>query len=130
MAHKPFLTMKARLPSRPEAIDALGVGERGAVQRHVTDEVFRRLPAYMPYKSGDLQGSAYVKTPTRIRVWARYARVQFFGVTKDGRPFDYNREKNPKAGSHWDRRLMADEGAAIVAEANRFVKSRESRGGR
>ena len=130
MANKPFLTMRTRLPSHPEAMAKLGVDERGKVQQHVTEEVFRRIGPYIPFKSGNLRGTAFVKTPTSIRVWARYARVQFFGVTKSGKPFNYNRNGNPKAGSHWDRRLMADEGAAIVADANRFVRGGKGEGGR
>lgn len=129
MANKPFLTMKTSLPSHPKRIESLGVGARGDVQRHVTDEIHRRLPPYMPKKEGFLRSTEFVKTPTRIRVWAKYARAQFFGVTKEGRPFNYNRNGNPKAGSHWDKRLVADEGKAIVADANRYVKKR-GKGGR
>lgn len=129
MVNKPFLTMKTNLPSQPKRLEKLGVTERGDVQRRVTDEIHRRIPPYLPHKSGFLRSTEFVKTPTLIRVWAKYARAQFFGVTKDGKPFNYNRNGNPKAGSHWDKRLVADEGKAIVANVNKYVKQR-SKGGR
>lgn len=130
MANKPFLTMKTRLPKTPEAIAKLGVSEGGDVQRYATDQIFDRIRPYMPYKTGELRGTAFVKTTTKIRVWARHARAQFFGVTKDGRPFNYNRNGNPKAGSHWDKRLMNDEGAAIAADISKYAKSRTGKAAR
>jgi hypothetical protein len=92
------------------------------LQLFVTDEVVRRLPAYIPKKEGHLRSTVARDGRYGVRVTARHARVQFFGVAKSGRPFDYDlAEGGPKAGSHWDRRLAADEGPAIVAAAQRYV---------
>lgn len=120
MRHKQFVTMRVALPGSKTLYDSLGVDERGRVQRHVTESVFKRIYAYIPMKSGELRASARIIGPTRIRVETPYARAQFFGVTKEGKPFDYM-PTGPKVGSHWDRRLKADEGRAIIAEASRYA---------
>lgn len=115
------------LPGSDELIAALGVGEEGDVQRFVTDEVARRLPAYVPKKSGALRASVSPLGPATIAVEAEYVRPQFFGVKRDGTPFDYNMASGVKVGPHWDKRLYADEGAAIVEAANRYIRKRSKR---
>ncbi len=103
----------------------LGVSKTGRVQRFVTDEVFTRLIDYIPKQSGTLRSMMQKESDTKIIVTSPYVRVQFFGVTKRGKPFNYDTVTGgAKAGSHWDRRLMQDEGAAIVAKTNRFIRKR------
>lgn len=119
-------TVKTVLPPVPEVKSILGVDADGDVQKYVTEDIFRRLIPYIPKKTGKLRDAAKIKSPRRITVNAAYAKVQFFGVTKQGVPFEYNTVTGgAKAGSHWDRRLIADEGKAIVADANRYVRRRK-----
>lgn len=125
MTRKPFLTVKTRLPTSRKLFERLGVDKNGDVQNFATDEILKRLTPYIPYQSGSLRASASKESSTRISVKARYARAQFFGVTKKGEPFDYNTTGNPKAGSHWDKRLVSDEGEAIVAKLNRYAGIRK-----
>jgi hypothetical protein len=113
------------LPSAGELCKKLGVDGKGRVQKYVTDDIFTRLIDYIPFKSGRLRASAEKTSPTKITVGGAgipYARAQFFGVTKDGTPFDYNTAAGAKIGAHWDRRLVQNEGAQIVADANKYVK--------
>ena len=114
-----------QLPSVGELKQKLGVNATGKVQKFVTDDIFVRLIDYIPLKSGRLRASAEITSPTKISVGGAgvpYARAQFFGVTKDGTPFDYNTAAGAKVGAHWDKRLMQSEGARIVADANKYVK--------
>jgi hypothetical protein len=113
------------LPSAGELCKKLGVDGKGRVQKYVTDDIFTRLIDYIPFKSGCLRASVKVISPTQIEIGGAgvpYARVQFFGVTEDGKPFDYNTAKGAKIGAHWDWRLTQNEGAQIVADANKYVK--------
>ena len=113
------------LPNAAQLKEQLGVNKTGRVQNFVTDDVFVRLIDYIPKKSGRLRASAEKTSPTKITVGGAgipYARAQFFGVTKDGTPFDYNTAAGAKIGAHWDRRLVQNEGAQIVADANKYVK--------
>lgn len=118
--------VKTVLPPETKVKSILGVDANGAVQKHVTDEIFKRIIPYIPKMTGKLREAAQVKSSRSITVDTIYARRQFFGVTKHGVPFKYNTARGgAKAGSHWDRRLVADEGDAIVADANRYVRSRK-----
>ena len=120
------MTVKTVLPPETKVRSILGVDAGGDVQKFVTNEIFRRIKSYMPKKTGKLRESATVKGSRHIVVNSPYAKKQFFGVRKDGTPYDYNTAiGGAKAGNHWDRRLVADEGKAIVAEANRYVRSRK-----
>ena len=113
------------LPNAAQLKEQLGVNKTGRVQNFVTDDVFVRLIDYIPFKSGRLRASAEKTSPTKITVGGAgipYARAQFFGVTEDGKPFDYNTAAGAKIGAHWDRRLVQNEGAQIVADANKYVK--------
>lgn len=121
MAKKKRMIMKVALP-RPSAVARrLGVDERGDVQKYVTREVLRRIKPYIPLKEGTLRGAAAILSPTKIVVDAPYAKAQFFGVTREGKPFKY-RHTGAKVGSHWDRRLAAEQGGSIVADATKYAR--------
>lgn len=122
MAKKRF-TVRTSIPGTAELAKKLGVDANGDVQRHVTEEVYGRLLPYIPLKTGDLRRSVSIVHDQLIKVDSPYARAQFFGVTEEGKPFDYQ-PTGTKVGSHWDRRLVADEGAAIVADAERYARRR------
>lgn len=116
---------RGKLPSADAIKKKLGVDSAGKVQQFVTDDVFTRLIDYIPLETGRLRASAAKSSSTRITVGGAgipYARAQFFGVTKTGAPFDYNTAAGSKVGAHWDRRLRQNEGAQIVADANKYVK--------
>ena len=116
--------VSTQVPGLRQVAKHLGVDEQGEVQQYVTKEILHRLPTYMPRKHGTLISKMHQTKRTMIQVDGPYARAQFFGVTKKGQPFKYDTSSNPKAGSHWDRRLIADEGAAIAAKVQRYVKSK------
>lgn len=114
--------MRTKLQGVGKTLKKHGVDERGRVQKFVTDDIYRRMVDYLPMRTGWLRRRLTIESPTKIKVVAPHARAQFFGVTKDGRPFNYNMAAGPKVGSHWDRRLMANEGRAIVADTNRYIR--------
>ena len=117
------LKVKARIPQVSAVMQRLGVDEGGAVQEAVTSEVFKRIKKYMPRRSGQLaDAKTHREGRTLIKVDGPYARAQFFGVKRDGTPFDYDTSANPNAGPHWDRRLASAEGRAIAAEAERAAR--------
>lgn len=116
----PVYRMSVFLPDARELSHALGVDAKGKVQRHVTATVMRKLRPYLPIRTGRLRDSMAME-PTLIRVSTPYARAQFFGVTRTGKKFAY-RPTGPNVGSHWDRRMVAEQGAAIMADAQRFVR--------
>lgn len=113
--------VKVAFPTMPQAALKLGIDKRGKVQNLVTDEVMRNLPDFMPRKDGRLVASMAKVAPDRIRVSSVYARFLFFGKTKMGKPVKYSRDKNPNAGPHWDRRMVADRGKSITNKVKRYL---------
>ena len=92
------------------------------MQNLVTDEVMKNLPDFMPRGSGELIKSMRKTAPNRIRVQTPYARFLFFGKTRTGKHVQYNRDKNPGAGPHWDRRMVAERGRAITEKVKRKIR--------
>ena len=151
MGKKKSIRMKVSFPTTPLAVAQLGVDENGDVQNALTDEVMRNLPDFMPRKSGSLIASVKKVGPTVIRVDSPYARMQFSGMKmtasngggpfpigdgeyrfrkgakpkRTNEPMDYSHSGNRQAGPHWDRRMVAARGKAIVAKINRYVRSRK-----
>ena len=46
------------------------------------------------------------------------------GVSRSGKPLNYTKTKNPLAGGHWDRALVAAEGDALAADLERYIGKR------
>lgn len=144
---------KIRVDMKPvnAILNRLGVTPEGDVQAQVTKIVSHRITRYMPYRSGALATKLkIIRSPTEIEVLGPYAHYQYEGVvwvdpvthaagflTANGwwsrrdvpkvqtsRPLDYDRSKNPEAGPHWDRRLMAAEGEAIAADVQDYIDKR------
>lgn len=124
----------------------LGVTAQGDVQRFHTANVRRRIQKYMPYRSGATIKLMIVQSPVDepfIHVDVPYAHFQYEGKVwiypptgstwapkygmkeKTDRDLTYDKSKNPQAGPHWDRRLIAAEGVQMAAELQDYVKRRD-----
>ena len=139
-------------PAR-SVMDHLGVTAHGDVQRFHTANVRRRIPKYMPYRSGATIKLMIVQSPVDepfIHVDVPYARMLYHGkvmvdpvthaagfLTANGwrsrkgvpkvvssRDIQYDKTENHQAGPYWDRRLMAAEGAVMRAELQAYVDRR------
>lgn len=139
-----------------KVMDGLGVTARGDVQKFHTANVRRRIQKYMPYRTGATIKLMIVQSPADepfIHVDAPYARMLYYGkvmvdpetgaagfLTKNGwrsrkgvkkvessRKIKYDQTKNPKAGPFWDRRLIAEEGAAMQQDLQAYVDRRAGR---
>lgn len=111
------------LPAR-QIMEGLGVTERGRVQQFLTDRVLHHMRPYMPYDTGDMADlQTMVTSPTTIFVAATYAGYVYEGVSRSGRPLNYTKITHPKAGPHWDRTMMQEEGARIAEEVQAYVRS-------
>lgn len=63
-----------------DCIKALGLEEKGRVQRVVTNEVLRLSGDYVPFSSGDLLASGHIENETDI-VWnTPYAKYMWNGI--------------------------------------------------
>lgn len=63
-----------------DCMKALGVNERGRVQRFVANEVLRLCDPYVPLDEGQLKGSGHIENATDV-VWnTPYAKYQYYGI--------------------------------------------------
>ena len=132
----------------------LGVTPDGEVQAFVTNMVNHRITRYMPFRSSVLAtkakipGSEHLEDrkritgPTEITVLGPYAHFQYEGKVwiypptgstwapkggmkeKTDDDLTYDKGKNPEAGSHWDRALMAAEGDAMRQDLQDYINWR------
>ena len=134
-------------------VTRLGVDKQGDVQMQLTRIINKRITKYMPFRSGALATKLkFIKSPTEIQVMGPYARVMYYGkimedpklgaagfkdadgqwksrrgvpkVVSD-RPINYDTSKHALAGPNWDKRMMANERVAIVAEIQSYVNRRK-----
>ena len=131
-----------------------GLDAHGAVQRFHTMNALRRVVKYMPYRTGATIKLTQMQSPisgNEINTFVPYARFLHEGklmvdpvtgaagfMTKNGwrsrkgvkkvvssRPITYTTTKNPLAGPFWGRRLMAEEGDAMLHDLKAYVRRRE-----
>lgn len=143
--------MKIKVKMKPAAqiVKRLGLDEKGDVQNHFTKIVSHRMTRYMPFRTGALSTKLKrIKSPTEIEVQGPYAHYQYEGeiwgpnIPKKengvidgywspkikyptGRKLDQSKGKNDRSGSHWEKRVMAEEGKAIVADLQRYIDSKK-----
>lgn len=141
-------SVKVKFPTMPQAIAKLGADRNGSVQELVTEEVYKNLPDFMPRRKGELIGSMEIIAPNMIKVASQHAKSMFFGnamkapgnqgpfpvgdgefrfrkgahSVKSGKPIDYSKSTTPHPGPHWDRRMVAARGKAIVKKVNKYVR--------
>lgn len=132
--------------STKQFIKKYGVGEGGHVQKVVDKRVIDYCVPYVPFDEGILAGSAYTATEVgsgEVVYDTPYARYQFYGEVygpnfpivengvitgwyspkekhPTGRQLNYgnsHEKHDPRAGSHWFDRAMADHKDDILKEA-------------
>lgn len=148
------MKIKIELPSASKLIRDKGLARDGAVQIFHTQNVLKRLKRYMPFLTGmtyktavaqtdirkpeiviDTPGARYTymgkkmvnaktgKGPGLIPgVGPRYRKGTVLKVTDQN--LVYTKTKNPLAGPHYDKTLVAREGPAMTADLQRFIDRR------
>ena len=118
---------KIDLPRAEQLLESKGLGLNGPVQQFHTKNVLRRIQKYMPYRTGATIKLTVAQTDPRVPeiVTEEPQAVYLYnGVSRSGKPLNYTRTKNPLAGGHWDRALVAAEGDALAADLERYIGKR------
>lgn len=147
------MNIKIEINPTPAILKAHGLDKNGAVQRFHTQKVMDRIQRYMPYRSGAMIKRMIAATNINnplIIIPGPEVRMLYYGkvmvdpvtgaagfLTKYGwrsrpdvpkvlsnRDINYTKTKNPLAGPYWDKRLLAAERDAMVADLERFIKTR------
>ena len=115
-----------------------GLQPGGPVQRWFTTECARLMDSYVPMQSGPLKDTKYVGYD-QVEYSTPYAHYQYRGVlmlapngscwARTGeRKHDSDRELTyhgaPKRGKEWDKRMWADHGKRLTAQAARMCGGR------
>lgn len=101
-----------------EIIKKRGLHKYGAVQKLIDREALSRCEPYTPKRSGALieSGNSATKIGSgRICYSAPYARVQYYGVSKSGKPIKY--QGSALRGAYWFERMKAAHLQAILSLA-------------
>lgn len=82
----------------------------------------------MPFDTGDMQNDTFstvrqdAKTVTGLLVTDKpYARYQYFGISRSGKPLQYQTVHNPYARSHWLEPYL--DGVFLTERFNENLKS-------
>lgn len=114
-------------PAAEEILQEVGLDEQGDAQMFHTKNVLRRVQKYMPYRTGATIKLTVAQTDPRVPEIATeepQAVCLYNGVSRSGKPLNYTKTKNPLAGGHWDRALVAAEGDALAADLERYIGKR------
>ena len=97
-----------------------GLGSDNKARLFLASEVARLSDPYVPKRDGYLKNTRIIASDGRnIKYPQCYAKKQYEGVSKSGRPFRYNGA--PMRGREWDKRMMADRGQDVVRGLAKFV---------
>ena len=101
----------------------LGITPDGWVSKFATQTCAIHMDKYVPYRRGIL--SEYTIEDGNLIVYDQdYARYQYYGVSKNGKPFHYNPEKHPLATSEWDKHMWNAEKQDVIKEIQDFMRRR------
>ena len=141
------MNVKVKVKMKPVAqiIKDHGLDRDGDVQKQWTNMVWRRMPRYMPFRSGVLAEKQFrITSPTTIEAMTKYAHFQYAGkvwidpitgstlAPKYGKKVPTFRNlqydttaKHDRAGPLWDKRLIAAEGDAMLEDMRTYIRDRE-----
>lgn len=106
---KPTSEIKARL----------GIETNGPVQKFFTSTCAKHMDKYVPFDEGNL--ADYRLENDAVVYEQPYARYQYYGLSKSGKPLNYHTDKHPLATSYWDKKMVSAEMQDIVKEVQNFV---------
>jgi hypothetical protein len=104
---KPTNVIKARL----------GIEPNGRVQKFFTNTCYKHMDKYVPLDEGNLRTNVSVKSDS-ITYESPYARYQYNGVSKNGKPLNY---QTPGTGDYWDKRMVSAEMQDVVKEVQDYI---------
>ena len=112
--------MPVKLQSKSKIIADLGLDKNGRVTRYLTNNCKKHMDKYVPYDTGTLAVTA-IATSNQIIYDQEYAEYVYDGISKSGKPLNYQLDKHPLATSHWDKKMWSAEKDNVLAEVQAYV---------
>ena len=91
------------------------------VGRFVAETWAKIFEKYTPIDSVTLRQS-YITEPWKVTYTQKYAHYQWQGVSKKGKPLNYNKEKNMLAQSHWEEAAERDKSSEVARAVTEYIK--------
>lgn len=115
----------------------LGVGDDGEVHAFFTSTCAKAMDKYVPYDNGDLaetvikdgQPTENVTVDT-ITYAQPYAHYVYNGISKSGKPLNYQTDKHELATHHWAEKMVTAEGEDVVRQVQNYIDWRLKNGGK
>ena len=100
--------------------ERLGIEPNGRVQKFFTNTCYKHMDKYVPLDEGNLRNNVTIRSDS-ITYESPYARYQYNGISKKGKPLNY---KTPGTGKYWDKRMVSAEMQDVVKEVQNYVNKR------
>jgi len=122
--------MSVKLEMKPTSVikARLGIQKGGPVHAFFTSSCAKAMDKYVPFDEGNLAGTVIENgEPTsNVRVDTitysqPYARYVYYGISKSGKPLNYQKDKHSYAGPYWDERMWSAEKDDIVKEVQDYI---------
>lgn len=105
-------TLKLELKDAGIIIDELGLSTKGKVQKFFTQESYRRMSKYVPFRTGKLRDTVTIEADS-ITYLVPYARRQY-----------YENRGNGIRGKYWDEKMASVELRELISDVEKYVRGR------
>ena len=110
--------MPVKLKPTSEIKARLGLEPNGKVQKFFTSTCAKHMDKYVPMREGVL---AHYHLENDAVVYEQlYARYQYNGISKSGKPLKYSKDKHPLVTHHWDKKMVSAEMQDVVKEVQDY----------
>lgn len=106
----------------------IGLTPDGKTTKFMTSTVAKHMDKYVPFRTGALAETVVINgkpttnvTAKRITYEQEYASYVYKGLSKYGKPLNYDKSKHSYAGAYWDERCMTAEKDTIIREIQRYI---------
>ena len=113
----------------------LGLENGGEVHAFFTASCAKAMDKYVPYDKGNLAETVIKDgqptenvTVDSITYMQPYAHYVYTGISKSGKPLNYQKDKHPLAKHHWDIEMWNAEKNDIIRQTQNFLESRKNNG--
>ncbi len=112
--------MPVKLKSVSSISARLGIDSDGRVIKFLTQTCAKHIDKYVPYREGNL--ASYKISDNLIKYEQPYAKYQYYGISKYGKPLHYSTDKHPLANNYWDKRMVSAEMQDVISEVQDYIK--------
>lgn len=98
----------------------LGIDDNGKAQQFFTQNCYRHMDKYVPYRDGNLRTIVDLQSNS-ITYESPYANYQYKGQREDGTHKVVN-YTTPGTWSYWDRKMVSAEIEDVIKETEKFIK--------